>query len=873
MNFIYDLIFGPVEKVVDLVFCIFSALISPGGITLIGVSLVINFLTLPLYNIAESIQDKERQLQKRMEPRVKKIKAAFKGDEQFMIMSEYYRQNNYHPLYSLRNALSIVIQVPFFVGAYNYLSHCEALQNTSFLFIQNLGEPDGLLSFSLGSNLVSVNILPIIMTSINIISGIIYTKGFPVKDKLQVFGLALIFLVLLYNSPSGLVFYWILNNIFSLMKNIIAKIKVKKHPTETEKDEKALEDKLITEKSSQKGYLPLFIFSGLVLATTLGLVLPASLIYTSPIEFSYLGISGANNNPTSYIFHAWFLFLGLFLFWPGMFAKMFGNKFKVLSYVEFIMCICTITNVYIFSHDYGTFDNRFILDNEAAIAKTSFVNCFFPLLIIGGIIAIVVLLEKKWVKARKRVLKYLSLVMMAVTLGEVALTGYKMVYIRDEFERVTLLREKENLKNSQEKDKTFFNLTKTGHNVIVLFVDRAITEYFDYALEEFPELKDSYKGFTHYQNCMSYGPFTYLATPAMLAGYDYTPEKLNQRSDVLLVDKHNESLMLMPKLFSDKDYDVVVSDTPWTNYSWVPDFTPFEQFPEIKTTQLQGKYVSEYKEKINSKAGNFQDTLDKQCKSQLPYFTMLQAMYPPLRELFYNIYKSNITGTAFTKNFSALYLLPDFTEFSNESNTYTFIGNDTPHEWFYLNAPYYTEESAEKIQIINSSYEFVDNRELKAYQVNMATYKAIGNFLDYLKENDCYDNTRIIIVSDHGRDLSLQSFDESVVENGSWLNCLLLYKDFNSTSELTKSMDLMTNADTLYLATEGLDLSENNPFTNEKLTKQREDKNIIQIATEKNQTWNASGHMGDTQFNLNGPTYVIKDNIFREENWTVLEAN
>ena len=63
MNFIYDLIFGPVEKVVDLVFCIFSALISPGGITLIGVSLVINFLTLPLYNIAESIQDKERQLQ------------------------------------------------------------------------------------------------------------------------------------------------------------------------------------------------------------------------------------------------------------------------------------------------------------------------------------------------------------------------------------------------------------------------------------------------------------------------------------------------------------------------------------------------------------------------------------------------------------------------------------------------------------------------------------------------------------------------------------------------------------------------------------------------------------------------------------------
>jgi membrane protein insertase Oxa1/YidC/SpoIIIJ len=32
--------------------------------------------------------------------------------------------------------------------------------------------------------------------------------------------MALIFLVLLYNSPSGLVLYWTCNNIFSLGKNL-----------------------------------------------------------------------------------------------------------------------------------------------------------------------------------------------------------------------------------------------------------------------------------------------------------------------------------------------------------------------------------------------------------------------------------------------------------------------------------------------------------------------------------------------------------------------------------------------------------------------------------------------------------------------------
>jgi membrane protein insertase Oxa1/YidC/SpoIIIJ len=63
------------------------------------------------------------------------------------------------------------------------------------------------------------------MTAINIIAGAVYTRGFPLKDKIQLYGMALIFLVLLYNSPAGLVLYWTMNNIFSLLKNIYFKIK------------------------------------------------------------------------------------------------------------------------------------------------------------------------------------------------------------------------------------------------------------------------------------------------------------------------------------------------------------------------------------------------------------------------------------------------------------------------------------------------------------------------------------------------------------------------------------------------------------------------------------------------------------------------
>jgi YidC/Oxa1 family membrane protein insertase len=176
---------------------------------------------MPLYFVAEKWQQSERDLQKKFKPKIDKIKSVFKGDEQYMVLSAYYRQNHYHPLYALRNSLGILIQVPFFIAAYSWLSHLDTIKGTSFLFIRDLGAPDSFLS--LGG--FSLNILPILMTIINCASGAVYTKELQAKDKIQVYGIALVFLVLLYNSPAGLVLYWTMNNVFSLAKNIFSKIK------------------------------------------------------------------------------------------------------------------------------------------------------------------------------------------------------------------------------------------------------------------------------------------------------------------------------------------------------------------------------------------------------------------------------------------------------------------------------------------------------------------------------------------------------------------------------------------------------------------------------------------------------------------------
>ena len=159
---LYNLIITPIETIVGWTFFFFNkkfSMLGPAG-AIIGVSLVINFLALPLYNIADDLQEKERKLQKALESRVKRIKKGFKGDEQFMMLQTYYRQNNYHPLYALRSSLSILIEIPFFIAAYHYLSNCDALKGVSFLFLKDLGAPDRIFSIPLASSVFYINNFP-----------------------------------------------------------------------------------------------------------------------------------------------------------------------------------------------------------------------------------------------------------------------------------------------------------------------------------------------------------------------------------------------------------------------------------------------------------------------------------------------------------------------------------------------------------------------------------------------------------------------------------------------------------------------------------------------------------------------------------------
>jgi hypothetical protein len=103
------------------------------------------------------------------------------------------------------------------------------------------------------------------------------------------------------------------------------------------------------------------------------------------------------------------------------------------------------------------------------------------------------------------------------------------------------------------------------------------------------------------------------------------------------------------------------------------------------------------------------------------------------------------------------------------------------------------------------------------YHVNMATFLQLGKWFDFLRENGVYDNTRIILVADHGYrtyQLEEQIITDSVgeVHDLERYYPLLMVKDFNSEGFST-SDEFMTNADVPTLAVERLIENPVNPFT------------------------------------------------------------
>jgi YidC/Oxa1 family membrane protein insertase len=892
------MIIYPLVQIIELVYGAFDLTFNIPGISIIGVSIAVTLLCLPLYIVAEHWQQVERDTEKKLQPGVDRIKASFKGDEQYMILSTYYRENHYHPIMALRSSFGLLIQIPFFIAAYKYLSELQVLKGVSFLFIRDLGAEDAL--FHIGS--FPVNVLPIAMTIINIIAGAIYCKGFPLKDKLQLYGMALIFLVLLYTSPSGLVLYWTMNNIFSLIKNLFYKLKNPKKvlwyfcivlgilldayfiidgysftkagfliaitiiipflPIIVKATKKYNSNELSFIQSHGIERFFIFFFSALIICLLSGLTIPSNVIVASPQEFSFVD---SYTTPLFFIQNTFYQAAGFFLFWPLCIYLLYGPKGQSNIAIVFLaFALCSVVNAFCFPGHYGLISPLLIYQTENAFhlsAKDIILN-FAALLAVIALIVVIFHFKKE---------KSFIFVTALFCIGLLGLGTSNCVKINTEFTKLAKV-----YKNEQSDDVTpIFHLSKTGKNVFVIMLDRAIGGFVPEIFRENKELTSEYSGFTYYPNTVSYAFFTLLGAPPLYGGYEYTPEEINKRSNETLVSKNNEALSVLPRLFAQNGYDATMTDSPWANYSWIPDMTMFSAYPEkIRAFNTMKTYRSQWFTRNHQAIPAVQSTLDKR---NFICYSIMKMMPFVFRDFLYDNGNWWALATTEGRNFSFIDsysvldfmpLLTDTTAGTNgtSKNTFTFMCNDTTHDAVLLQGPDYVP--AEKITQRGTSPYSVEPH----YDIDAAALKRLGTWFKWMKDNGVYDNTRIIIASDHGRNIKTDAFSKEKKLPFMRESChpVLLVKDFNAAGPLFTDNTFMTNADVPSLAVKDIIANPINPFTGKDITKQVQ-KNLVTVATGGN--WMPEEHKKNTFIIPETEQYTVHTNIFDEHNWSPKTTN
>ena len=101
LSMLYTFIISPLQLLFEVIFSVAYKLIGNAGVSIIFLSIAVNFLVLPLYKRADELQAEEREIQEKMAYRIKRTKETFKGDERFFMLQEYYRINNYKPVPAL----------------------------------------------------------------------------------------------------------------------------------------------------------------------------------------------------------------------------------------------------------------------------------------------------------------------------------------------------------------------------------------------------------------------------------------------------------------------------------------------------------------------------------------------------------------------------------------------------------------------------------------------------------------------------------------------------------------------------------------------------------------------------------------------------
>ncbi len=204
------------------------------GWAIIGLTLIVRIILYPLtYKGMVSMQKL-----KDLTPKMKEIQEKYKGDAQKMQLHimEIYKKHKVNPM---GGCLPLLLQIPVFFAIYRVLYNAVELKDAAWLlWIKDLSAMDPYF------------ILPILMGGSMYLQQKVSPTTFndPMQEKVFKF-LPLVFTIFLITFPAGLMLYWTVNNIFSIIQQVlINKVMEKKKALEIAEHKAGKEHKIENKK-------------------------------------------------------------------------------------------------------------------------------------------------------------------------------------------------------------------------------------------------------------------------------------------------------------------------------------------------------------------------------------------------------------------------------------------------------------------------------------------------------------------------------------------------------------------------------------------------------------------------------------------------
>ena len=218
---------GWLETILKWFMEVINKFVHNWGVSIIIMTILIKLLMFP-FTKKQSLGTLKMQ---EIQPKIQAIQAKYKDNQQKLQqeMAKIYKDNGYNPM---SGCLPMLVQFLILFAMYNLFNNYFEFRGSSFIpnWIEDLSSGDSIytLKFDIPFFGNQVRILPFIYLASQLLFGKITGNGgtaapgtSQAQMQMMMYVMPVMFFVMFYNAPSGLLLYWTVSNIFQMGQQII----------------------------------------------------------------------------------------------------------------------------------------------------------------------------------------------------------------------------------------------------------------------------------------------------------------------------------------------------------------------------------------------------------------------------------------------------------------------------------------------------------------------------------------------------------------------------------------------------------------------------------------------------------------------------